>query len=291
VVLVEGQEGGLGALAALADWPGEEKRHPFHELVEVALRLMHAEEEGCEKACYDCLMDYSNQWDHPFLDRTLVLLFFQKLKGLEFKPAEKDPTHLDELLAQCESDLERRWLLEAQQRSVPLPQRAQHTVALGETFTRFDFYYDQGLGIYVDGPPHLEEERRQKDQQLRTQLTLMGVPFLVFREGEDWAAGFRELAVWLSGGPAAGEAWEEALQLADPAYRPLLEGLRDAGISPPDAVGEDLMEAGRIVGQSIARWGSMHLVPPGLVARGLEVKTDTPLELVLEYLQGGKKAV
>ena len=291
VVLVEGQEGGLGALAALADWPGEEKRHPFHELVEVALRLMHVEEEGCEKACYDCLMDYSNQWDHPFLDRTLVLPFFHKLKGLEFKPAEKDPTHLDELLAQCESDLERRWLLEAQQRSVPLPQRAQHTVALGETFTRFDFYYDQGLGIYVDGPPHLEEERRQKDQQLRTQLTLMGVPFLVFREGEDWAAGFRELAVWLSGGPAAGEAWEEALQLADPAYRPLLEGLRDAGISPPDAVGEDLMEAGRIVGQSIARWGSMHLVPPGLVARGLEVKPDTPLELVLEYLQGGKKAV
>jgi len=35
----------------------------------------------------------------------------------------------------------------------------------------------------------------------------------------------------------------------------------------------------------------MHLVPPGLVARGLEVKPDTPLELVLEYLQGGKKAV
>ncbi|ADH65162.1 hypothetical protein Mesil_3350 (plasmid) [Allomeiothermus silvanus DSM 9946] len=285
VVLVEGQEGGLGALAALANWPGAEETHPFHELVEVALRLMHAEEEGCEKACYDCLMDYSNQWDHPLLDRTLVLPFFHKLKGLEFKPAEKDPTHLDGLLAQCESDLERRWLLEAHRRGVPLPQRAQYTFPLRETFTRFDFYYDQGLGIYVDGPPHQEDERRQKDRQLRTQLTLLGMPFVVFQEGEAWDEPFRELAGLLTRKDTSPDLWAEALALVDPAYRPLLEGLKAMGLTPPTEVGEDLVAEGRIVGQSIARWGEKRLVPEGLEALGYPVKPDAPLEAVAAYLK------
>ncbi|MEZ0348617.1 MAG: DEAD/DEAH box helicase [Thermus sp.] len=193
VVLVEGQEGGLGALAALAEWPSEEKPHPLQELAETALRLMHeGEPEACERACYDCLMDYSNQPDHPVLDRRLVIPFFQELAQASFQE-ESGPDLLAHLLAQCQSDLERQWLLECHRRGLPLPERAQHTLSLEDTFTRFDFYYEQGLGIYVDGPPHLSPERSEKDRQIRERLTLLGIPFLVFAEGEDWDAPFAEL--------------------------------------------------------------------------------------------------
>ncbi|AFV76072.1 helicase family protein with metal-binding cysteine cluster [Thermus oshimai JL-2] len=198
VVMVEGQEGGLGALAALADWPPREEPHPLWELARTALRLMHQEEgEGCERACYDCLMDYENQPDHPFLDRTLVLPFFQALSEAFFVE-ESPPEALERLLAQCESELERRWLWACQARGLPLPDRGQYTLQVGDTFTRFDFFYDRGLGIYVDGPPHQDEERARKDREIRQALILRGVPFLVFAEGE-WEKAFRELEAWLQG--------------------------------------------------------------------------------------------
>jgi superfamily II DNA/RNA helicase len=286
VVLVEGQEGGLGALAALAEWPPTEEPHPFHELVETALRLMHEGEEGCERACYDCLMDYGNQPDHPYLDRNLVLPLFAELRKAVFapeSPGEEDP-HLAQLLLACESDLERRWLRECRLRGLPLPDRAQHTLQVGDTFTRFDFFYDRGVGVYVDGPSHEDPERARKDRELRQRLTLLGLPYVVFRDGEPWDEAFAELGRLLGAGSR--EGWEEALELVDAAYRPLLEGLRRLGLPPPDEVGEDLVQEGRIVGQSIARWGGKRLVPQGLEGFGLVVKPHTPPEMVAEYLKG-----
>ncbi|WP_081914470.1 DEAD/DEAH box helicase [Thermus caliditerrae] len=196
VVLVEGQEGGLGALAALAAWPGQEVPHPLHRLAQTALRLMHEGEEGCERACYKCLMDYANQPDHALLDRNLVLPFFRWLQEAQFTP-EEDGEHLERLLKACESELERRWLREAKRRGFPLPEEAQHPFPAGDTFTRFDFFYRVGVGVYVDGPSHQDPERAQLDRRLREALALQGVPFVVFREGEDWGRGFAELAALL----------------------------------------------------------------------------------------------
>lgn len=196
MVLVEGQEGGLGALAALAAWPGQEMPHPLHRLAQTALRLMHEGEEGCERACYECLMDYANQPDHALLDRNLVLPFFRWLQEAQFAP-EEDGEHLEQLLKACESELERRWLREAKRRGFPLPEEAQHRFPAGDTFTRFDFFYRVGVGVYVDGPSHQDPERAQLDRRLREALALQGVPFVVFREGEDWGRGFAELAALL----------------------------------------------------------------------------------------------
>lgn len=72
----------------------------------------------------------------------------------------------------------------------------------------------------------------------------------------------------------------------DAAYRPLLEGLRRLGLPPPDEVGEDLVQGGKVVGQSIARWGTKRLVPQGLEGFGLVVKPHTSPEMVAEYLKG-----
>jgi hypothetical protein len=57
------------------------------------------------------------------------------------------------------------------------------------------------------------------------------------------------------------------------------------GLKPPTEVGEDLVAEGRIVGQSIARWGEKRLVPEGLEALGYPVKPDAPLEAVAAYLK------
>ncbi len=135
----------------------------------------------------------------------------------------------------------------------------------------------------MDGPPHEDPERARKDRELRQRLTLLGVPYVVFRDGEPWDEAFAELGRLLGSGPEGG--WEEALELADPTYRPLLEGLRRLGFPPPDEVGEDLVQEGRIVGQSVARWGGKRLVPPGLEGFGFGVKPDTPLEAVAQYLK------
>ncbi|MGC8904896.1 DEAD/DEAH box helicase [Thermus sp.] len=286
VVLAEGYEGGLGALAALAAWPPEETPHPLKELAATALKLMHqGEENACERACYDCLMDYGNQAHHALLDRTLVLDFFAELQEALFREEREEEAcpGLGALQALCESELEKRWLLECCRRGLPLPEEAQRVLDLGGTHTRLDFFYRKGIGVFVDGPPHEDPERARKDRELRGRLALLGVPYVVFRDGEPWDEAFAELRRLLGAGPE--ESWEEALDLADPAYRTLLEGLRRLGFPPPDEVGEDLVQGGRIVGQSVARWGGKRLVPPGLEGFGLAVKPDTPPEEVLRYLK------
>lgn len=286
VVLAEGYEGGLGALAALATWPSEETPHPLQELAATALRLMHlGEEEVCERACYDCLMDYGNQAHHPLLDRNLVLPFFQTLREAVFQEEDEEEAcpGLKALLPLCESELEKRWLLECCRRGLPLPAEAQRVFDLGGTHTRFDFFYREGVGVFVDGPAHQNPERARKDRELRQRLTLLGVPYVVFREGEAWDEAFAELRRLLGGNSDA--AWEEALELVETAYRPLLQGLRRLGLPAPDEVGEDLVLEGRIVGQSVARWGRKRLVPPGLEALGFPVKPDTPPEEAAAYLK------
>jgi hypothetical protein len=54
----------------------------FRELARRALLLIHRGPETgkdapewadrCPAACYDCLLSYSNQQDHRYLDRTLI---------------------------------------------------------------------------------------------------------------------------------------------------------------------------------------------------------------------------
>ena len=41
-------------------------------------RAQHAIED-CAQACYDCLLSYSNQWDHQHLDRHTVIDLLQRL--------------------------------------------------------------------------------------------------------------------------------------------------------------------------------------------------------------------
>lgn len=73
----EAAEGGAGVLARLVDDPGALAR-----VAAAALETCHLdptggqerpeEARGCGRACYRCLLSYTNQPDHPLLDRRLV---------------------------------------------------------------------------------------------------------------------------------------------------------------------------------------------------------------------------
>ncbi|PZA06056.1 MULTISPECIES: BREX system Lon protease-like protein BrxL [unclassified Meiothermus] len=81
-------------------------------------------------------------------------------------------------------------------------------------------------------------------------------------------------------------SWEELPSLLAEEYRGLFSALRDLGLPPPHEGPEDLVESGRVVGQSLARWGKRRLVPPGLGRFGLEVAPEADPETVAQALRG-----
>lgn len=87
----EAAEGGAGVLARLVDDPTALAR-----VAAAALRLCHADPErgaeladeakDCGRACYRCLLSYTNQPDHPLLDRRAVLAPLLALAGARLTP-------------------------------------------------------------------------------------------------------------------------------------------------------------------------------------------------------------
>ena len=110
---------------------GEDLRHAPHS------------REDCEAACYDCLMSYYNQREHRLLDRQKIrdiLLEFTQAQVVT-SPVEKTRgDHLQALLRQAGSDLERQWLKYLDDHKYRLPTNAQ--VFIEACQTRPDFLYD-----------------------------------------------------------------------------------------------------------------------------------------------------
>lgn len=190
----EAAEGGAGVLRRLVEDPGA-----FREVATRALEICHFDpatgadqgrapdaSEPCEAACYACLMSYYNQPDHPLLDRQAIretLLAFSR-SHVEVSPAAHSrQEHMDMLLRQAGSELERRWLRFLDARGYRLPSEAQRLFA--EAGTRPDFFYaDAMLAVYIDGPPHQFPERMARDKAQQERMVELG--FLVARfTGDD----------------------------------------------------------------------------------------------------------
>jgi hypothetical protein len=75
----------------------------FRELAIRALEILHFDpssgqplpdwEERCTAACYDCLLSYSNQPDHRYLDRHKVHDFLFSLSRSNVAPTTNGPTY------------------------------------------------------------------------------------------------------------------------------------------------------------------------------------------------------
>jgi very-short-patch-repair endonuclease len=197
ILLYESAEGGAGVLRQLLE-PGQLRR-----LAKKALEVCHFDpdtgedryrgnraQEDCEAACYECLMNYSNQRDHDLLDRQSIHSVLLRLRDASVA-ASPTPTnrssHLESLLAQCGSELERKWLRWLDSNDFKLPTHAQYSLTASGTRPDFAYASDHAL-IYIDGPPHDFTDRQHRDRLQTAQLEDEGYSVIRFHHEADWSA-------------------------------------------------------------------------------------------------------
>lgn len=182
ILLWEAAEGGIGIWERLIGEPGAIAR-----LARSALELLHYDPntgkekaewtERCPVACYDCLLSYSNQPDHRYLDRRLVREFLLDLTRSTPEPPrgrsyEEQYRWLRERTDPA-SSYEREVLDFLFAHKLRLPDFAQYTPT-ADIAVQPDFYYERkpvpGICIFVDGTPHSSEAQIEKDRGAREAL-------------------------------------------------------------------------------------------------------------------------
>ncbi|GAK52091.1 DEAD/DEAH box helicase domain protein [Candidatus Moduliflexus flocculans] len=197
LLFYEAAEGGAGVLKRLIS-----EASALSEIAKAALELCHYDpendvdlrhhpraKEDCEAACYHCLMSYYNQRDHASLDRKTIRGFLKTLQSAHVvrSPGSKPRAeHLDGLLEQCGSELERAWLRLLEQHDCRLPTHAQKFIE--KCRTRPDFFYDDETQavIYVDGTPHDFPDRQRRDAEQQECLEDRGYCVIRFSHQDDW---------------------------------------------------------------------------------------------------------
>jgi len=196
ILLYEAAEGGAGVLRRLID-----ENQALNEVARCALDLCHfnpddgtdlgkapGAKEECAAACYQCLMNYSNQRDHALLDRHLIRDFLLHLSHAQVKTAPGEvprAEHLRRLKNNTDSQLERDWLDYMDARNLRLPSRAQ--VFIEECRTRTDFFYDAyHTAIYIDGPHHQYPDRATRDHVQSECLEDLGYSIIRFEDKSRW---------------------------------------------------------------------------------------------------------
>jgi ATP-dependent helicase YprA (DUF1998 family) len=198
LLFYEAAEGGAGVLRQLVD-----DSAVLSKVACEALRICHFDpdtgedlrrppraREDCEAACYDCLLSYGNQREHPILDRQAIRDVLSLLANAEVSISpvgQSRDSHLQKLLGLCESDLEREWLQNLHERGLRLPDAAQ--VYIEDCQTRPDFLYNSGgvyAAIYVDGSHHDYPQRQGRDQQQTECMEDYGYRVIRFGYRDDW---------------------------------------------------------------------------------------------------------
>jgi hypothetical protein len=210
MLLTEAAEGGAGVLGRLVDEPDGLAR-----VARRALTILHYDPatgadrgrapgapERCERGCYDCLLSYSNQYEHSRIDRHTVVPLLRQLMGAVVTGGAGGRDRADQrewLVRLGDSGLERRfiaWLTDTGRR---LPDDAQRTVEPARA--RPDFIYDlpgNPVAVFIDGPHHDDAGRQQRDEQAGERLEDLGWTVVRVRYDDDWAV-IAEQYEWLFG--------------------------------------------------------------------------------------------
>ncbi|MCX4093597.1 DEAD/DEAH box helicase [Nocardia sp. alder85J] len=181
LLFFEAAEGGAGVLRRLATEDMQirvvarkalEILHFDPDTGEDRHRAEHARED-CAQACYDCLLSYSNQWDHQDLDRHVVTDLLRRLTHATVAVGaggEERSQQLNRLAAQSNS-LEQRLLDLLEEHGYRLPDEAQQPV--DGYYVRPDFAYhgaDMDIAVFLDGPIHDTAHQADKDERARRKL-------------------------------------------------------------------------------------------------------------------------
>jgi hypothetical protein len=189
----EAAEGGNGIWQRLIEYPDALAR-----VTEKALEACHLDPstgeerpgwaERCSRACYDCLLSYSNQPAHPLIDRHLTREFLLAL--LKSTTTKKTERSREEQYAWLEerrdhnSSLEREFLKLLYDTGRRLPDRAQYRPEQ-QVYAEADFYYERdglpGVCVFCDGTDHDQPNRKESDQRERGKLGDLGYRILTIR--------------------------------------------------------------------------------------------------------------
>lgn len=214
LLFYESSAGGAGVLRRLLDHPDA-----IRDVASAALDILHFDANGtdrgknsrgepCGAACYDCVLSYQNQRDHQIVDRRLVRDVLLQLAGSTF-----DRSGIFESLSgQCETELERWWLLLLQQNGLTPPNGAQHRHPEMKTNPDFCYHHEaHTVHIYVDGPHHDEADTKRRDTEINERLK--GAGRHAIRFPVVYKKGTENLDMWdrVVDRPATKEAWMKVL--------------------------------------------------------------------------------
>jgi hypothetical protein len=195
ILFWEAAEGGLGVLGRLVEDP-----RALAEVAREALSIAHfteagedqrppEDEDGCARACYDCLLSYTNQWDHPLLDRhrvrdLLLALAAGSTRLQHDQRSYEEQYHWLRERTDPASELERRFLDHLYRTNRCLPDHAQPHLA--DYPARPDFYYeDVRACVFCDGAVHDQPDVQAEDQRVRADLADLGYRVVVIRYDRD----------------------------------------------------------------------------------------------------------
>jgi len=184
----EAAEGGAGVLSQLLEQPDA-----FQKIADAALDICHFKQpkDNCIQACYECLLSYRNQFDHPLINRHLIKPCLEELLQSSVI-SEIDKTSRDQqyqkLLAQTDpnSEFERVVLTEIYQRGYKLPDATQELIP--EANSKPDFLYKEDkIAIFCDGSVHNSPEKKKQDKIERDNLKYnTSYRVLTLLHDEDW---------------------------------------------------------------------------------------------------------
>jgi len=192
----EAAEGGAGVLSQLLEQP-----EALQYLAREALDICHFQtpKDSCAQACYECLLSYRNQFDHPLLNRHAIRPFLDQLlySTINYRQSgEVRDALYRTLLAQIDpnSAFEREVLETIYQRGLKLPDAAQELVP--EANCKPDFLYKSAkVALFCDGSVHDGLEQQGRDRVARDNLEhLAGYLPLSLRHDQDWRAKLDDLA-------------------------------------------------------------------------------------------------
>jgi hypothetical protein len=189
----EAAEGGNGIWQRLIESPDA-----VASVAEKALEACHFEPstgdevpgwaDRCSRACYDCLLSYSNQPAHSLIDRHAIREFLLALA--RSTTAKKSVRSREEQYAWLEerrdrtSNLEEEFLKQLYRTGRRLPDRAQYRPEQG-VYAEADFYYERdglpGVCVFCDGPDHDQPNRKESDERERGRLADLGHRLVTIR--------------------------------------------------------------------------------------------------------------
>ena len=181
IIFYESTAGSAGALSRVLEGS------TLREVVTQTLESIHYSGNGadlqpeCTSACYECLQDFFNQREHPFLDRRLVRDTLLWLQDAEPQPVAAD--EWQELLDSITGDgarNERRFLEMLRTEGLPRPTRLHYALPEGgPPIAEIDFQVGR-VHVLVDGSVHHRRWTQENDQAKRNALRYEGYTLLEF---------------------------------------------------------------------------------------------------------------